>query len=99
MVFVVVAEILLCRHLNKVQRGESSTIQSCAAVFIVVSLLAACRGICIRNDSAMFVFFGSGVLATCVVTLCTTGGLLAKNGWILVLPWCVSAMGLLLAAV
>lgn len=99
MIFAVTAEILFCRYLSGTQRGETPAILPSAAVFIVVSLLASCRGICIRTSSAMFAFFGSGVLATSIAALCVKGGLLGRYGWVLVLPWCASAAGLLIAAV
>lgn len=99
MALALTAEIMFCRYLSGVQQGETPAILPSAVVFIVVSLLAACRGICIRTSSALFVFFACGVLATSIAALCVKGGLLGRNGWVLVLPWCASAAGLLVCAV
>mmetsp|Transcript_137173 Transcript_137173/g.382620 ORF Transcript_137173/g.382620 Transcript_137173/m.382620 type:complete len:333 (-) Transcript_137173:81-1079(-) len=98
MAFALAAEIMLCRYLDRVQHGETNTIVPSTVVFIIVSLLATCRGICIKTNSAIFVFFGGGVLATSIAALCVAGGLFGNHGWVLVLPWCFSAAGLFVDA-
>lgn len=98
MAFVLAAEIMWCRYLSSLQHGESPGILPCAVVFIVVAVLASCRGICLKTSSTLFVFFGLGVLATSIAALTVEGGLLGKTGWLLVLPWAVCAFSLLIAA-
>jgi len=98
MILALTAEIMFCRYLSSMQRGEEPAILPSAVVFIVVSLLASCRGICIKTSSAMFFFLGCGVLATSIIAISVQGGLLSSHGWVLVVPWCVAAAGLLISA-
>lgn len=92
------AEILLCRYLSGLQRGAAPAILPAAVVFMAVSLLASCRGVCLRTSSATFLLCGAGLFASSAAALRVEGGLPGPGAWLLVLPWCGAAAGLLAAA-
>jgi len=93
-----VAEILLCRYLDRGQRGESRTLVPSALFFILVSLLATCRGICINANAELFCFLGAGCLVSFTAALCVPGEPFVDSAWIFVLPQLASAFGLLVSA-
>lgn len=98
MVMALTAEILLCRYFDLQQRGQDGTLVPSAVLFIVLALLACCRGVCIRTNGEMFLLLGAGMLATTVVALRVPGGLFGASSWVLVLPALFSSAGFLLVA-
>lgn len=97
MILALVAEILLCRYLDRKQNGEDGTLMPSMIIFILLASFACCRGICIRTDGEMFVILGAGILVTSVAALRVPGDMFGADAWILVLPALFSAAGFLLA--
>mmetsp|Transcript_121442 Transcript_121442/g.388405 ORF Transcript_121442/g.388405 Transcript_121442/m.388405 type:complete len:451 (-) Transcript_121442:80-1432(-) len=99
-------QILFCRYLDDAWRSSdgrgdapAEALWPSALVFIVVSVFACFRGICIRPNGEHFGFSGAGVLATILLALNLPGGLESGEGWVLVAPSALSAAGLLIFSI
>mmetsp|Transcript_117982 Transcript_117982/g.333719 ORF Transcript_117982/g.333719 Transcript_117982/m.333719 type:complete len:341 (+) Transcript_117982:130-1152(+) len=95
MLLVFAGEMLLCQYLDDDRHGHSANLVPSAVLFIMLSLCACCRGICIRNDGEFFTLLGAGAFATTVVALLLPAGYTGRSTWMLVLPPLVSVGGLI----
>lgn len=93
------AEYMLCEYLDLGERGEPRSLAPTGMVFIVVSLLATCRGVLMRGGS-LFAIVGAAVLVTIIAWLCMDKEQVGfvDVGWVLVLPALASSVGLLASA-
>eukprot|EP00933_Yihiella_yeosuensis_P017832 TRINITY_DN14822_c1_g1_i1.p1 TRINITY_DN14822_c1_g1~~TRINITY_DN14822_c1_g1_i1.p1 ORF type:complete len:340 (-),score=41.75 TRINITY_DN14822_c1_g1_i1:77-1096(-) len=89
------AELLLCWYLEAVRLGGNPALGPCASVFIVVSVITCCRGICISASGELFSFAGAAALLSSIASLSISGGPLGQHGWVLLLPWPLAVGGLL----
>lgn len=94
-ILALVAEILLCRHLQHVwHSGEPmETPTACAVFLILVSLLTCCRGICIYTSGEIFSLLGVGALASSILGMCLPRSL-GDSAWVLFVPWLLVVLGL-----
>lgn len=88
LIFVILAfvsEVLLCKYLNAAEAdGKRVSLWPGGIMLIVVSLLAFCRGICVRTNGEQYGFSGLGVLCTTTVALCSPEGV--SIYWLTFLP-------------
>jgi len=94
-IVTLVAEILLCRHLQHVWYSAEpmETPTACAVFLILVALLTCCRGICIYTSGEIFTLLGIGVLASSILGMCLPKSL-GDSAWVLFLPWILVVLGL-----
>jgi len=99
LIWVFVAEIMLCWCLDKRQRGEAHNLLPSGVVLLVASTLGFCRGVCIKTDGNVYNMLGGGILVTIILALCVPDGPFRRESWVVLLPLPISAAGLLVVAI
>lgn len=100
LVLSLAGELMLCWYLDgRCLDGAARPLEPAAAIFIAVSLLTCCRGVCIQTSSELFGFVGGGALGMSLAMLLVPGGPLGASGWVLLVPPFLSAAGLLASSV
>ncbi|CAE7221988.1 unnamed protein product [Symbiodinium natans] len=96
MLLALLAELLLCRYLSELSNGFDAAPVAPVVVFMLVSTLTCCRGVCIFTSSVLFCCIGLAALSTCVLVLALPG---QPTPWVLFVPWAAAVLCLLIAAV
>jgi hypothetical protein len=97
-----VGELLLCRYFVGVSRSPPSEKESfvpSAIVFVLVSLLIGCHGVCFKTMGDYLLPLSCGAIATIVVTLCVPGHVSGSCNWVILLPSPFGVLGILVATV
>jgi len=66
-------EYALCTYLDSAQRGKPRALLAAVVLLVIVSMLAICRGICLKHNSAHFIAVGAGLLMAVSAFVATRG--------------------------
>merc|ERR1711879_555303 len=80
---------------GKASREEPRNVWPSAVIFMLLSILACCRGVIIDASGELYSFVGGGVFVTCIAVLCVPGGIASNSSWTYAFPFFIIAVSML----